>query len=145
MSSIRQYVFSVTIFRPSRHLQDVEDVLKRILNICCKEALETSWTHLGRRLEDVFKMPWKTKTCYAEDVFKTSWRQTKCLLGISVSNKSKSVSDKSISHKSISDESKANPKCKMILIVLLWNSSSITLTSLTTVRSCEISSINSKN
>ena len=46
-----------------------------------------------------------------------SWRRVedamgtkKCLLGISVSNKSKCVSNKSIFHKSISDKSKANPK-----------------------------------
>ena len=103
MSSMGQYVFSVTIFRPSRHLQDAfKTSWKGILNLSCKDTLETSLTHLARRLEDVFKMSWKTETCYAEDVFKTSWRRTKCLLGISVSNKSKSVSNKSISHKSIS-------------------------------------------
>ena len=33
-------------------------------------------------------------------------RQTKCLLGISSSNKSKSVSDESISHISIADKSR---------------------------------------
>ena len=33
------------------------------------------------------------------------------ILQISVSNKSKSVSNESISHKIISDESMANPKC----------------------------------
>ena len=45
MSSRRlQNVFSVTIFR------------------------------LPRRLEDVLKTSWKTKNCYAEDVLKTSWR-----------------------------------------------------------------------
>ena len=62
----------------------------------------TCWS--SRRLADVLK------TCL-EDVFKTSWRQTKCLLMISVSNKSKYVSNKSMFHKSISDKSKANPKC----------------------------------
>ena len=50
------------------------------------------------------------KTCL-EDVFKMSWSQTKCLLGIFISNKSKCVSKKCIFHKSISDKSKANPKC----------------------------------
>ena len=75
----------------------------------------------------VFKTSWKTKNCYAEDVldvfktcledvFKTSWRQTKCLLGISISNESKcgskkSIFNKSTSDESISDESKTNPKC----------------------------------
>ena len=57
-----------------------------------------------RRLQDVFK------TCL-EDVFKTSWRQTKCLLGISLSNESKYVSKKSVFNKSVSDESKVNQKC----------------------------------
>ena len=82
---------------------------------------------LPRRLEDVLKTTWKTKKCYDEDVLKTCledvlktcledvlktlWRQAKYLLGISVSNKSKCVSNKSIFHKSISDKSKANPKC----------------------------------
>ena len=57
---------------------------------------DMSW----RRLEDVLKT-------YLEDVFKTSRRQTKFLLVISVSNKSKCVSNKSMFHKSVSD------KCKM--------------------------------
>ena len=56
----------------------------------------------SRHLKDILK------TCF-EDIFKTSWRETKCLLGISVSNKSKCVSNKSIFHKSISGESKVNP------------------------------------
>ena len=47
----------------------------------------------SRRLEDI---SWRR--------LQTSWRQTKCLLGIS-------VSDKSIFHKSISEKSKVNPKC----------------------------------
>ena len=61
----------------------------------------------------VFKMSWKAKNCCGEDVSKTSWRrfeetwrQTKCLLRISVSNKSKLASSNSIFHKCISDESK---------------------------------------
>ena len=37
-----------------------------------------SWRFLAkkywRRVEDVFKTSWKTKTFYAEDVLKTSWR-----------------------------------------------------------------------
>ena len=100
---------------------------------------KTSWRHLAKmswgRLEDFLKASWKTKNCYAEDVLKTSWRhalktswrhvlktswrhvlktlwrKAKYLLGISVSNKSKCVSNKSIFHKSISGNSKANPKC----------------------------------
>ena len=47
---------------------------------------------------------------FLEDVFKMSWRQTKCLLGISVGNKSKCASNKSILHKSTSVEFKSNPK-----------------------------------
>ena len=83
--------------------------------------------HLEDILQDVLKTSWKTKNCYAEDVLKTFledvlktcledvlktlWRQTKYLLGISVSNKSKCVSNKSIFNKSTFDNSKANPKC----------------------------------
>ena len=52
----------------------------------------------------------KTSRRLLEDVLKkrleTSWRQTKCLLRISVSNKSKLASNNSIFHKCISDESK---------------------------------------
>ena len=70
-----------------------------VLKTCLEDVLKTC-------LEDVLK-------AYLEDVLKTcledmswrrqtSWRQTKCLLGISLSSKSKSVSDKSISHISIS-------------------------------------------
>ena len=44
-------------------------------------------------------------------VLKTLWRQAKYLLGISVPNKSKCVSNKSILSKSTFDNSKANPKC----------------------------------
>ena len=75
------------------------------MKTCLEDVMETC-------LEDVFKTCLQDffKTCL-QDVFKTSWRQTKCLLGISVSEKSKSVSDKSISHISISDKIKANPKC----------------------------------
>ena len=50
-------------------------------------------------LEDVLK-------AYLEEVFKTSWREAKCLLGISLSNKSKPVSEKSISHMSLSEKSR---------------------------------------
>ena len=96
-----QHVFSVTVLRLPRRLQDVlED--KKFLR----------W----RRLQDVLKIRLEDvlKTCL-EEVFKTSWRQTKCLLVktkyLSVSNKSKCVSNKSMFHKSISDKSNANPKC----------------------------------
>ena len=58
------------------------------------------------RLEDVLEDKNLLRSRRHEDVFKTSCRQTKCLLGISLSNKSKSVSDKSTSHISISDKSR---------------------------------------
>ena len=82
-----QHVTSVTIFRLPRRLEDV-------FQIRLEDVLKTSWKHLARRLEDVFKTSWKIKNCYTEDVLKTSWghvlktswRQTKCLLGIYVSN-----------------------------------------------------------
>ena len=112
-----QYVFSVIILCLPRRLEDVlnkscktswktkncyaEDVLKTCLEDVLKTCLEDV---LKACLEDVLK------TCL-EDVLKTLWRQAKYLLGISVSNKSKCVSNKSIFHKSISDNSKANPKC----------------------------------
>ena len=68
-----------------------------------KTSRKTSWRRLEdvleeekllrrRRLEDVLKT-------YLEDVFKTSRRETKFLLVISVSNKSKCVSNKSLFHK----------------------------------------------
>ena len=83
-----------------------------------------------RRLEDEKLLRWKRlqdvlqtfledvlKTCledvlktYLEDVLKTTRRQTKCLLVISIPNKSKCVPNKSMFHKSISDKAKANPK-----------------------------------
>ena len=62
-----QHVFSVTIFRLSRRL---EDVLRRRLEDVFKTSRKTSWRHL----QDAFKTSWKTKNCYAEDVFKMSWR-----------------------------------------------------------------------
>ena len=55
-------------------------------------------------LEDVLK------TCL-KDVFKAYCREAKVLLRISLSRKSKCVSNKSMFPKSISDETNANPKC----------------------------------
>ena len=98
MSSGRlQHVFSITILRLPRHLEDV-----------LKDEKLLRW----RRLEDVLKTCLEDvlKTCL-EDVLKTLWRQAKYLLGISVSNKSKCVSNKSIFNKSTFDNSKVNPKC----------------------------------
>ena len=98
--------FSVTILRLPRRLEDVsktclEDVLKTCLEDVLKTLLED---FLKACLEDVLKT-------YLEDVLKTLWKQTKYSQGISVSNKSKCLSNKSIFQKSISDSSKVNPKC----------------------------------
>ena len=94
-----------------RRLEDMswrclEDMSWRhVLKTSWRHVLKTSWRHVLKTcLEDVLK------TCL-EDVLKTLWRKAKYLLGISVSNKSKCVSNKSIFYKSISDNSKANPKC----------------------------------
>ena len=104
-----------------RRLEDVlktclEDVLKtcleNVLKTCLEDVLKTC-------LEDVLKK------CL-EDVFRTSWRQTKCLSGISVSNKTNCVSSKSIFHKSISDRSKVNSKCKSNSSSK-WNSSTVSV------------------
>ena len=123
-----QNVFSVTIFRLPRRLEDVLQEVLKTSSRRLQDVLEDVKLLRWRRLEDVLKTcledVLKTcledvlKTCledvlktYLEDVFKTSRRQTKFLLVISVSNKSKCVSNKSMFHKSISGKSKANPKC----------------------------------
>ena len=67
------------------HWRRIEDVLKTCLEDLLRKCLED---FLKTCLEDVLK------TCL-EDVCKTSWRQTKCFLKLSVSNKSKCVSNKS--------------------------------------------------
>ena len=73
-----QHVFSVTILRLPRRLEDVfKTSLKMSLNTCLEDVLKT----------------------YLEDVFKTSRRQTKFLLVISVFNKPKCASNKSLFHK----------------------------------------------
>ena len=124
-----QNVFSVTICCLGTHFEDV-------LKTCRK----TSWRRLGRKknryAEDVLRI------CL-EDVLKTSWSHTKCLLGISVSNKSKSVSNKSIFHKSISDESIANPKRInynpiISIFMLFWNSSSISVLKIKISNGCSV-------
>ena len=100
-----------------------------------QDVLKTSWRYLARHLEYVFKvyskrlgrrkiftletssrsledMTWRhnLKTSWRH-VLKTLWRQTKYLLEISVSRKSKFVPNKSVFHKSMSDNSKANLNC----------------------------------
>ena len=84
-----------------------------------EDVFNTSSAQQFYVFQDVLKTAWKTKNCYAEDVLKTCledvlkalWRQAKYLLGISVFNKSKCVSNKSIFNKSTFENSKANPKC----------------------------------
>ena len=80
-----------------------------------KTSCKTSWRRLGRRKIVTLKTFWGRledvlKTCledvlktsledvlntYLEDVCKMSWRQTKCFLKLSVSSKSKCLSNKS--------------------------------------------------
>ena len=116
--------FSATSFRLRKRYEDV-------LKTSRKDILKLSWKSLERRKTVMLKtssrrfeiMAWRClgdilKTCLKDvlkicfgDVFKTLWRQTKCFLGISVSNKSKSVFNKPLLHKSISDEPMANSKC----------------------------------
>ena len=76
----------------------LEDVLEDEKFLHWRHVLKTPWRHVFKTSS---RYIFKTSSIY---VFKTSWRQTKCLPGISVSKKSKSVSDKSISHISISDK-----------------------------------------
>ena len=111
-----QHVFSVTIFRLPRRLEDI----------------------LPRRLEDVLRrrlgdMPWRR----LEDI---SWRHPEdksCrrLQDVLEKNKSKCVylwSSKSTFNKCISDKSKANSKCIdqnpiIPILSLFWNTSSISI------------------
>ena len=104
-SDINSEPIPANIYLPSRRLEDafkicLEDVFKHMFSVttfCLPRRLEV----VLQSLEDVLKTS-------LEDILKTSWRQAKCLLGISVYNKSKRVSNKSVFHKSRSDESKAN-------------------------------------
>ena len=101
-------IMSETRFRVNLHsTQQAFVALEDVLKSFWRRLANTSWRRLGRRKIVALKMSWRhiLKTS-GRHVLKTSWRQTKCLLGISLSNKSKSVSDKSISHISISDKSR---------------------------------------
>ena len=59
--------FAANICWSSRRLQDVFSITVFPLP---RRLAKTSWRHLARRLEDV----WKMKKCYTKDVFKTSRR-----------------------------------------------------------------------
>ena len=114
----------------------LQDISWRLL----QQVYSTTVFRLSRRLEDILKtsrkMSWKTKNCYAQDVLKTSWRhilktswrhvlktswrhswrhlqdflETKKWGYLHLKDLNVYVSSKSIFHKSISGESKANPK-----------------------------------
>ena len=111
---------------PSKHLLVLKTSSRHVLKttstrLQCNNftSSKTSWRRLEDVLEDEKLLRWRRlqdvlktcledvlKTCledvlktYLEDVFKTSRRQTKFLLVISVSNKSKCVSNKSLFHK----------------------------------------------
>ena len=74
--------FPAKICWSSRRLDDVfKTCLQGVFNTSSAQKLEGEKLLRWKRLEDVLK------TCL-EDVLKTSWSQTKCLLGISVSNHS---------------------------------------------------------
>ena len=112
-------LFNTSLIRLQRSNFCLSRGLQDVLKTFCKEVLKTSWKNLTRRLEDVLEdeklLRWRhledvlktcledvLKTCLEdvlktclEDVCKTSWRQTKCFLKLSVSNKSKCVSNKS--------------------------------------------------
>ena len=107
----RRHVFSGTIFRLARRLEDVLKMSWRHLEDILQGVLEDEKLLCWRRLEDILKTYLKdVLKAWFEDIFKKSWRKTKCFRGISASNKSKPVSNKSKSHKSISDKSMANLK-----------------------------------
>ena len=122
-----QHVFSVTILRLPRRLENVLKTSWRRFQDLSQDVFKTSSRRLQDVLEDEKLLRWRLfqdvlktcleddlktgiedflKTCledvlksYLENTFKTSWRQTKFLLVISVSSKSKCVSNKSLFHK----------------------------------------------
>ena len=103
---------------------------------CLQHVFSVAIFGLPRRLQDVFKMSYKTKNCYTEDVSKTSSRHvfktSSRRLGdkkkwgyLYLTNLNGYVSNKSIFHKSLIIIYKIINKNPVISIfVLLWNSSS---------------------
>ena len=80
----------------SRHVLKTSSIRLQRNNF---SSSKTSWRCLGRRKIVTVKTSWRRledvlKTCL-EDVCKTSLRQTKCFLELSLSNKSKCISNKS--------------------------------------------------
>ena len=130
-SNFSQFFWRLTkIILPSKHLLVFKTSSTRLQrnNFTSSKTswrclAKTSWRLLQDVLEDEKLLRWRRlqdvlKTCledvlktYLKDVCKTSWRQTKCLLAISVSNKSKCVSNKFIFYKSASDKYKVRSKC----------------------------------
>ena len=80
-----------------------------------------------RRLEDT---PWRCLEDMSSRRLEDIMEQTLYLLGTSVSDKSKYVSNKSIFHKSISDNSKANPNALIRTQCFLYSSFGIQAASL---------------
>ena len=93
----------VNICWSSRHVLKTSSTrLQRNIFSSWRRLANTSWRRLEDISQNVLKTSWKMKNCYAEDflrtswrhvlktssrhALKTSWRQTKCSLGISVSN-----------------------------------------------------------
>ena len=84
--------------------------LKDVFKTCLEDIfnMSSAWQFfcLSRRFEDVLEDEKLLRRRRLKDALETN----KFLLGISVSNKSKCVSNKSVFHKSTTDESKASPK-----------------------------------
>ena len=123
MNSLANSLQSVTVLsrrrRPSQQtFVDLQDVLKTSSTRLQRNNFSSSKTS-SRRLQDISQNILKTSSRRLGRrkivTLKTSSRRLgdkqNIYWGISVSNKSKCVSNKSTFHKSISDESKANPKC----------------------------------
>ena len=90
-----------------------------------KTSRKTSWRRLGRRKIVTLKTSWRCLEDMSWRRLKTSRRQTKFLLVISVSKKSKCLSNKSLFHKLYLRKLRGiqNPKANPIIsiFVLFWN------------------------
>ena len=103
-----RYVLKTSSTHLQRNNLSLPRRLEDVLKLSWRRLAKTIWRHLGRRKIITWRTSWRhledmswrrlenvLKT-YLEDVLRTLWRQTKYLLGISVSNKSKCASNKSI-------------------------------------------------
>ena len=109
----------------SAHLQPNNFLSSKTSSTRLQHVFSVTIFRLRRRLQDVLKTSWKTKNCYAKDVLKTSWRHVlktswrrlvdkqnvywNIFIKPWPTNKSKSVFNNSISHKPLFHQSKANP------------------------------------